>query len=67
MFRIILQHSSDLSDCASDAVVGIEEDAFAPDLRDDHVAGDDLVPVVEQQNQDFQRDPFQLQLMTSMV
>jgi hypothetical protein len=41
-------------------VVGIEEDAVAPNSGDNLIAGNNLAPVLEQQDQDLERDALQL-------
>src|SRR5450631_2612001 len=51
---VIFQRLTKLPDRAPDAVVGIEENTFAPDPRDDFVAGNDLVFVLNEQSEDLQ-------------
>ena len=62
---VILQDLTKLPDRAPDAVVGIEENTLAPNPRDDFVPGNNLVPVLKQQEKDLQRDTLQLQHMTA--
>jgi hypothetical protein len=51
---VILQRLPKLPDRAPDAVVGIEENTFAPNPRDDFVAGDSLVLVLNEQDKYLQ-------------
>ena len=62
---VILQRLTKLPDRAPDAVVGIEENTFAPNPRDDFVPGDNPVLVLNQQDKYLQRDALQLQDMTA--
>jgi hypothetical protein len=56
---------ADFADCAPDAVIRVEENIIAPDPGHDFVATDDLAPVLQEQNKDFQRDTFQLEDVTA--
>ena len=58
---VILQRLPKLPDRAPDAVVGIEENTFAPNPRDDFIPGDNLVLVLNEQDKYLQGDTLQLQ------
>jgi hypothetical protein len=64
---VILQRLTKFPDRAPDAVVGIEENTFAPNPRDDFVTGDNLVPVLKKQDKYLQWDALQLQDTTAAM
>src|SRR5215470_1102101 len=41
-FWVVLQGQANFADCASDAVISIEKDIFAPDFRDNLFSRDNL-------------------------
>src|ERR1700682_946793 len=55
-FRVVLKSPADFADCTPDAVIRVEENIIAPYPGHDFVAIDDLSPVLQQQNKDFQWD-----------
>ena len=59
-FGVVLKSLAKFADCASDAVIRVEENIIAPNPGHDFLATDDLAPVLQEQNEDFQRDTFQL-------
>src|SRR5713101_4089338 len=60
-FGVVLEDLTDLANRAIDAVVRIKEDALAPDPIDDLVPGDELAPLLHQQEQKLHRDAFELE------
>ena len=56
---VVLQDLTKLADRPPDAVIGVQEGAFAPDLGDNLIPSDNFARALEQQNQDFQWDTFQ--------
>jgi hypothetical protein len=60
LFGIIFQCLADFPDCRIDCAIGIEEDVLAPELFDDRFASYQLAPPLDQQEQDFHRDSFEL-------
>ncbi len=56
---VVFQRLAKLPDRASDAVVGIEKNAFAPNPRDNFVEGNNLVFALDEQNEDLQGDALQ--------
>src|SRR5580704_1968733 len=60
LLRIVLQNLTDFADGAVDAVVGVEKDVFAPDLPGDFFAGDELTFLLDQNEQDLQRNALEL-------
>jgi len=55
------EHLPNLADRTVDAVVGIEEDAFAPDSLDNFFAGDELTLLLNQDDQDLEGKPLQFE------
>ena len=51
---VILQRLPKLPDCPPDAIVGVEENTFAPNPRDDFVPADNLVLVLNEQDKYLQ-------------
>jgi hypothetical protein len=49
LLRVILEYLANLADGGIDAVVGVEEDIFAPDLFDNLVPADELPALRDQQ------------------
>jgi len=61
ILRIILQDLANLPDCGIDAVVRIKENILTPDLGDNVISADQLRVALNQQDQYFHGDSFQLQ------
>lgn len=59
-FRVVLQYLANFADCTPDAVIRIQENVIAPNPGYDFVATDNLSAALQQQNQNFQWDTFQL-------
>jgi hypothetical protein len=57
---VIFQCLTELPDRASNAVVGVEENIFAPNPRDDFIPGDNLAPVLNEQDKYLQGNALQL-------
>jgi hypothetical protein len=60
LLGIVLQNPTDFADGAVDAVVGVEKDVFAPDPPGNFFAGDELTFLLDQNEQDLQRNALQL-------
>ena len=61
LFGVILEHLTDFADGCIDAVVGVEEDIFAPNLFDNLVPADELSVLRDQQQKKLHGDMLQLQ------
>ena len=61
LFSIVLQYLANLADGGIDAVVGVEEDILAPDPLDDLVPGHQLTSLLDQEEQQFHGNPFELE------
>src|ERR1019366_807156 len=62
---IVLQGLPDFADRSVDAVVSIEKNVGAPDPFHNLLAGDDAVPLLDQQQKKFRRDALQLEHTTA--
>ena len=59
--RVVMQRTANLPHPRVDGVVGIEEDPFAPDALKDFFARNQLIAPVDKQEQQVERNPFQLE------
>jgi len=66
LLGIVLQYLADFAHGAIDAVVGIEKGAFAPDFLGNFLAADELTILLDQNEQDLQRNAFELYHATSV-
>lgn len=61
MLRIILKNLTDLADRSVDAVVGVQENVFAPNLLDDLIPRDKLPSMLDEKNQEFHGRGFEFE------
>jgi hypothetical protein len=65
MFWIVFEDLADFADGTVDAVIGVQKDAVAPDFLYDFLACDQLSSLLYQEQQDFHRDAFEFEGVTS--
>jgi len=64
---IIPEDLADFPDRPIDAVVGIKKNILTPDSLDDLIAADDLVPLLDQQEQNFEWNALQFEHASSAM
>ena len=62
---VILQDLTKLADRAPDTVVGIQENALAPNPGNDLIPGNNLVLVLKQKEKNLERDALEFEHMTA--
>jgi hypothetical protein len=61
LLGVVPERLADFPNSSVDAVVRIEENVLTPDSLDDLIAGNKLLVVVKQEQEDLQRNAFELQ------